>query len=258
MKTHQPRKRFGQHFLRSPVVLQQIIQATNPRNTEHFVEIGCGEGVLTELLLPHCARLDGIEIDNDLIYPLTARFAKSTSFFLHHQDVLQMDFHHLSSTPNSLRIIGNLPYNIASPLLFKLFRELDIIRDIHVMLQKEVAERITAAVGSKNYNRLSVMTQYFCDNTLLFDVERTAFFPPPQVNSSVIRMQPRTITQTASNIETFSNLVKIAFAHRRKNLRNCLKEVISPQTLEQLGINPNQRPQELTVSDFVTISNALQ
>lgn len=257
MKPHQTRKRFGQHFLRSSEVLQQIVDAIQPKAPDHLVEIGAGEGVLTRLLLPHCQQLDSIEIDNDLVPRLKKEFQRNSHFFIHHQDVLTFELSSLNTPNKHLRIVGNLPYNISSPLLFRLFNEIHRIQDMHFLLQKEVVLRMTAAVGSKNYNRLSVMTQYFCENLLLFDVDRSAFSPPPKVDSSVVRMIPRTPSLIANNVSKLSDVVKTAFTHRRKTLKNCFKELIPEETLLKLDINPQSRPQELAVSDFVKISNQL-
>ncbi len=249
------KKRFGQHFLHSLPVLQQILSAIRPQTQDHLIEIGPGEGVLTALLIPLCQRLDAIEIDSDLVAHLTQRFNQHKNSVIHQHDILDFALSSLTQQNHSLRIVGNLPYNISSPLLFKLFSQLPLIKDMHFMLQKEVVLRMTATVGSHDYNRLSVMSQYFCDNTLLFDVDRHAFSPAPQVDSAVVRLLPKQPEVSADNLERFAHVVKTAFMQRRKNLKNCLSSCIGSETLEKLGIKPTCRPQELSVSEFVKISN---
>jgi len=252
-----PRKRFGQHFLRDPQVLSRIQQAISPLPNQHIVEIGPGEGVLTQLLFAHVKQLDIIEIDRDLIAVLQQKYADHSNLKIHNSDVLRFNFASLSSTPQSLRIVGNLPYNISSPLIFKLFSHLDLIEDMHFMLQKEFVLRMTAKVGDSNYNRLSVMTQYFCDNILLFEIKPSAFSPPPKVDSAFVRMLPKKPELSATDLSLFALVVKQAFMHRRKTLSNCLKKLIDSATLEKVGIDPKLRPQQLSVNDFVSISNYL-
>lgn len=255
MKRHYPRKRFGQHFLRDPQVLQAIVSAINPQQADHLLEIGPGEGVLTGLLLPHCQHLDVVEIDNDLVSQLQWRFKSNHQLAIHHQDILNFDLSALEK--NQLRVVGNLPYNISSPLLFKLFEQLDRIQDMHFMLQKEVVLRMTASVSSHHYGRLAVMTQYFCQAVYLFDVGPNAFSPPPKVDSAVVRLLPQTPPEAASDINTLSYIVKAAFMYRRKTLRNSLAQIIGETDLVGLNIDPNQRPQDLDIKQFVKISNFL-
>lgn len=254
---HLPRKRFGQHFLRDAKVLQRIAQAIAAQPGQHVVEIGPGEGVLTDYLVASSCQLTLIEIDRDLAQALQQRFAGNTNVSLINQDVLQVDFAQWSSAPHSLRVVGNLPYNISSPLLFKLFAYCDSIADMHFLLQKEVVERMTAPVGDANYNRLSVMTQYFCDNEALFDVPPSAFYPPPKVDSAVIRMVPRTPTVIAQDLPTLELVVRTAFNQRRKTIHNALKTLLDDAALHALKIDPMQRPQTLSVDAYVRISNYL-
>lgn len=250
------RKRFGQHFLQDPQTLQDIALAIAPNETDHMIEIGPGRGALTELLLPVVKQLDVIEIDRDLVTHLKQAYDNKKNLNIHEADVLSFDFNTLTKDRHSLRIVGNLPYNISTPILFKLFSSLEIIQDMHFMLQKEVVERLTAKVGSRDYGRLSVMSQYFCENIKLFSIEPSAFSPPPKVDSAFIRMIPRRSLQPLANdLKTFSNVVREAFNYRRKTLSNCLKKIISNDDLIRLGIDPKKRPQELTVEDFVKISN---
>ncbi len=253
------RKRFGQHFLHDTMVLQKIVEAIQPNQDDHLVEVGPGRGALTHYLLPLVKQLDAIEIDRDLCQFLQHHFSEQNKLVLFNEDVLKFNFNKLNPSPHSLRIVGNIPYNISTPLLFKLFTYIDSIKDLHFMLQKEVVQRLTAEVGSHHYGRLSIMAQYFCQNRLLFIVGPESFRPIPKVDSAVIRMIPhRQRTIEANNINTLSSVVREAFTHRRKTLSNCLKKVVSKEEIIKLNIDPKQRPQELTVEEFVRISNSIR
>lgn len=250
------RKRFSQHFLRDTTVLTALAQAIAPQPSDHIVEIGPGHGELTELLLPLVQRLDAIEIDRDLVVYLQKKFFGVDHLMIHSQDVLTVNFGALQQEGALLRIVGNLPYHISTPILFKLFSIPKSIQDIHIMLQKEVAERLTAAVNTAHYGRLSVMAQYYCQLVDLFTVDPGAFYPAPQVDSAVIRMTPRVSSVLrAHDADQLSALVKEAFTYRRKTLRNSLKKWVSATELETLSISPEQRAQQLTVEDFIKISN---
>ncbi|MCH9644207.1 MAG: 16S rRNA (adenine(1518)-N(6)/adenine(1519)-N(6))-dimethyltransferase RsmA [Gammaproteobacteria bacterium] len=253
---HRPRKRFGQHFLSDEFILQQMAKAIHPKPDQFLVEIGPGQGALTQHLVDQVAQLDAIEIDRDLVAWLTEHYKNKSQFHCHQHDVLKFDFHSLKQQ-QKLRVIGNLPYNISSPLLFKLFDSIDLIEDMFFLLQQEVVDRLVATVGSANYNRLSVMSQYFCKATQLFEVKPTAFTPPPKVNSAFIRLQPVTRDIIANDFKKFSDLVRQAFCYRRKMIGNCLKKMLSQEQLTSLGIDPSLRPQELTVEDYIHLSNAL-
>ncbi|WP_423063140.1 16S rRNA (adenine(1518)-N(6)/adenine(1519)-N(6))-dimethyltransferase RsmA [Candidiatus Paracoxiella cheracis] len=250
-----PRKRFGQHFLRDPNVLNKLLSAIAPRSTDHVVEIGPGQGVLTELLLPAVKRLDAIEIDRDLVTLLEERFSADNNLTIHQADVLKFDLNSIETDNERLRIVGNLPYNISTPLLFKLFSYGNLIQDMIFMLQKEVVDRLTATPGSHDYGRLSVMAQYFCEDSRLFTVGPEAFSPPPKVESAVVCLIPRQHTHSVNDLNLLTTIVREAFSYRRKTLRNCLKKYISAEDLQTLNIDPIKRPQELTVEDFVKISN---
>lgn len=258
MKNFHPRKRFGQHFLTDSNVLNTLLSSIAPQPTDHIVEVGPGQGVLTELLLPEVKKLDAIEIDRDLVKILKRQFRAHKNFTIHEADVLSFDFKSISNNEQRLRIVGNLPYNISTPLLFKLFTYRKIITDMFFMLQKEVVERLTATVGSHQYGRLSVMSQYFCKNTELFTVDAEAFSPPPKVESAVVCLIPHEQVHPANDLSLFTNIVREAFSYRRKTLRNCLKKYISSASLESINIDPTKRPQELTVEDFVKISNMIR
>jgi 16S rRNA (adenine1518-N6/adenine1519-N6)-dimethyltransferase len=257
MKSHQPRKRFGQHFLKDHSVLREILNCLALQKTDRVVEIGPGQGALTTYLLDDLDHLDAVELDRDLVTFLQHQFDPN-KLTIHANDALDFSYASLSKAPSDLRIVGNLPYNISTPLLFKLFSEIHCIRDMHFMLQKEVVLRLTATVGTTDYSRLSVMSQYFCDNDYLFTVPAEAFDPPPKVESAVVRLTPRIQTPLSEKqFDWFSRVVKEAFNYRRKKLGNCLQRFIKPQGLAALDINPNARPQEISVSEFIRISAAI-
>ena len=254
MTPHQPRKRFGQHFLTDHTVLKNIVNTLQLQNKDRVIEIGPGLGALTDYLLPALCHLDVVELDRDLITQLHQKY-DSKRVTIHAADALNFAYATLGT---DLRIVGNLPYNISTPLLFKLFSEAHAIRDMHFMLQKEVVLRLTAAVGSNDYGRLSVMSQYFCDNHYLFTVPANAFDPPPKVESAVVRLVPKKQLPLSSTAFTsFECVVKEAFSYRRKTIANSLKRLIDSHTLQSLNINPQNRPQNLSVEEFIRIGNAI-
>ena len=251
---HRPRKRFGQHFLQDNDIIDRIITTIAPQASQHFVEIGPGLGALTCKLLPLLQQLEVIEIDYDLANRL--RKLNESKLKIYTEDVLHFDFRQLNQAP--LRIVGNLPYNISTPLIFHLLNYTEIIGDMHFMLQKEVVERITATPNSKAYGRLTVMLQYYCTATYLFDVPATAFTPPPKVQSAILQLTPRAHhSMTAIDQTVFATVVKTAFAHPRKMLSNNLENLISKAQLNQLSIVAGQRPQQLSIKQYVTIANYL-
>jgi len=253
---HRPRKRFGQNFLHEQSIIDNIITAIAVKRQQNFVEIGPGLGALTNKLLAQVERLDVIEIDRDLIKHLQQFNQANIQLTIHHSDVLDFDFKQLLHLP--LRIVGNLPYNISTPLIFHLLNYIEIIDDMHFMLQKEVVERIAATPNTKNYGRLSVMLQYYCVATKLFDVPATAFKPQPKVESAMLRLTPHTKPPLkALNEALFSQIVKTAFMHPRKMLGNNLKGLISATELQNLSVNAKQRPQQLSVRHYVEIANYL-
>lgn len=252
-----PRKRFGQHFLTDQGVLTQIVSVIGLSKNDHVIEIGGGRGALTRHLLPQVKHLDLIEIDRDLVAELQAEFADQPNLTIYSADVLHLDWESLL-TPPKKRIVGNLPYNITTPLLFKLLAYPTKMSDMHFLLQKEVVERLTAAPGSTHYSRLTVMAQYHAELTALFEVGPEAFSPPPRVDSAFIRIVPYpTPPFAALDFTVFSQVVKEAFSYRRKTLANSLKKLVSAEQLEKLNINPHDRPQQITVENFVKISNIL-
>lgn len=246
------RKRFGQHFLTDESVLARIVAVLKPSAGDRILEIGPGHGALTELIYPEAGHMVAIEIDRDLIAMLKARFARLEVI---NADVLALDLGEVLGRQR-WRLVGNLPYNISSPLLLKLYGHLDAIQDMHFMFQRELSQRLAATPGTKDWGRLSVMTQYFCHVQPLFDVPPEAFDPPPQVQSQVIRLWPREQRQSV-DIERLSLVLRTAFSARRKRLSNALRS-LEPDwdRLEAFDILPSQRPDELSVDAYVQIALA--
>lgn len=254
---HQHKKEFGQNFLNNGRIIDQIVAAIRPKAGDHMVEIGPGEAALTAPLLEVVKKLDIIEIDNDLIAPLTRRFSEKPAFCLHHADALRFDYGSLL-TPDEpyMRVVGNLPYNISSPLMFHLLNFAPRILDMHFMLQKEVVDRICATPGGKTYGRLSVMLQYACQTEYLFSVGPENFTPPPKVESAIVRLIPHVQKPVVADCEThFSEVVKQAFSQKRKTLRNTLKGWLDAKQIQTCGIDPTARAETLSVSEFVTLAN---
>ena len=251
---HIPRKRFGQHFLTDQAVIGDIVAAIRPQSDDAMVEIGPGLGALTTPLAAVLRHLHVIEIDRDIIARLHRAYPPGR-LSVHAGDVLEFDF---SLLPRALRVVGNLPYNISTPLLFHLACYAERIRDMHFMLQKEVVGRMVASPGGGEYGRLSVMLQYRFDMHLLLEVAPDAFSPPPQVDSAVVRMLPRPQAQlTAANEAGLAQVVRRAFGQRRKTLRNALAGLLEAEDYAALGIASGVRAENLTVADFVAISNYL-
>jgi len=254
---HVARRRFGQNFLTASGVVERIIAAIQPCPGENIVEIGPGLGALTRPLLERLGHLHVIEIDRDLIARLR-EYHDPERLTIHEGDALEFDFGALCTLDSpSLRVVGNLPYNISTPLLFHLAGFAPRLRDGHFMLQKEVVMRMVAAPGTAEYGRLSVMLQYRFYMERLFDVPPGAFRPAPKVTSSIVRMTPLPAGAHHAHDETrFARIVAAAFAQRRKTLRNTLRDFLDETALEALGINPGLRGERLSVADFVTIANA--
>jgi len=257
-KPHKPRKRFGQNFLQDNQVIEHIIKALHPKFDDNIVEIGPGQGAITKELVKDVDKLHVIEIDKDLIAELPGRCQPNTNIIIHESDVLKFDFHQLATDEKKLRIVGNLPYNITTPLLFHLLKSPDIIQDMIFMLQKEVVNRLGATPGGRHYGRLTVMIQYHCVVEPLFDVPPQAFYPPPKVNSAMVRLTPHSaLPSTAKEYSLFETIVRDAFNQRRKTLRNALKKHMTEDDLKELGIDPQVRPEQLSISDFVKITNCI-
>lgn len=254
--THTPRKRFGQNFLINPQVISDILDSAMITAEDHWVEIGPGLGALTEPLLAYTVDLDIIELDRNLIGNLRQRFANHAHLSIHQADALSFDFAALARQPKKLRLIGNLPYNISTPLLFHLTSFADSIQDMIFMLQKEVVQRICALPGSKSYGRLSVMLQYYCAADCLFMVPPESFDPPPKVDSAILRLVPhRQPPVKVDDVATLGAVVTQAFSQRRKTLRNSLGSMVNEQQLAALAIDPQLRAEALSLEQFAGIAN---
>ena len=273
--SHQPRKRFGQNFLHDQVIIGRIIDSIHAGRDDLMVEIGPGMGAITEPLLKEVNRLTVVELDTDLADSLRIRIGANSNegLTIVKANAMEVDYHALfqqvigdnpnDTTDKKMRIVGNLPYNISTPLLFHLLSFADVIEDMHFMLQKEVVDRITAAVDSREYGRLSVMMQYYCETDYLLTVPNGAFNPPPKVTSAVFRLRPYQQTPIVADDEKlFALVVREAFNHRRKTLRAIFKKspILPAVTEHQLvawGLNPLARPETLSVQDFVTLANGI-
>ena len=254
--SHTPRKRFGQNFLRDQSVIANIAKAVSPVESDHLVEIGPGEGALTEALVVSGCQLDAIELDRDLRTRLLAGFSTYPHFTLHSADALAFDFDNLIKAKNPLRVVGNLPYNISTPLIFKLLDTASSIKDMHFMLQREVVERLAAAPGNKEWGRLGVMAQFQCEVEHLFDVAPEAFYPPPKVQSAVVRLAVCDVPFPMERAD-LARVVTQAFAQRRKTLRNNFKGTLNDADWEALEIDPAARAETLAIDDFIAITHRL-
>ncbi len=252
---HRARKRFGQNFLTSETVIGKILRALNPSPEDHIIEIGPGLGALTAPLIESGASICAIELDRDLAARLKQQFSDKVNLQLINQDVLKTDLESIFPAEVPLRIIGNLPYNISTPILFHLLSRTDRIKDMLFMLQREVVERMDARPGTSEYGRLSVMIQYRCHVESLIPVPPGSFDPPPKVHSAVVRLRPREPEVKAISEEMLDNIVRDAFSARRKTLRNSLKNHLDNDAIEKLGIDPGRRPETLPVVDFVKLAN---
>ena len=254
---HKARKRFGQNFLKDYSIIQQILAYAQIEKNQHWVEIGPGLGALTEPLLKTGVKLDVVELDRDLVALLKNKFHLQTNLTIHSGDALLFDFQSLVSNHKKLRIIGNLPYNISTPLLFHLLKSTGFIEDMHFMLQKEVVDRICAQPGSKKYGKLSVMMQYYCNSDFLFDVPAESFEPMPKVMSAIVRCTPHQQPPVElNNIKTLEKIVTAAFSQRRKTIRNSLRKQLSEEQILSLDINPNARAEEITLFEFAKLANS--
>ena len=254
--SHQPKKSLGQNFLHERAYIERIVQAVDPKPGDRLVEIGPGQGAITLPLLRRHPKLTVIEFDRDLIAPLTAAAAPLGELTIVHRDVLQVDFTTLAEG-GRIRLVGNLPYNISSPILFHALEHAAAISDMTFMLQKEVVDRMAAGPGSKVYGRLSVMLQAWCQVTSLFVVPPGAFRPPPKVDSAVVRLVPRDpATVGIGSRERFAEVVRAAFGQRRKTLRNALNGVCTPAQFEAAGVAPDARAEQLEVAAFIRLANA--
>ena len=253
-KAHRPRKRFGQNFLSDAGVVRRIGETICPGEQDHLVEIGPGQGALTTELAASDCRLDVVELDRDLVPALRRQFGPRLT--VHQADALTFDFSALRAD-RPLRLVGNLPYNISTPLIFHLLDQGECIADMHFMLQLEVANRMTAAPGGRDWGKLGVMTQYRCEVDTLFEVPPEAFSPAPKVRSAIVRLRPRAGGRDRERESRLRRLVSAAFAQRRKTLRNNLRDMIDMQKLEQLHISPGARAETLSLQQFLAMSDLL-
>jgi 16S rRNA (adenine1518-N6/adenine1519-N6)-dimethyltransferase len=252
---HRARKRFGQHFLHDPGVLRRIIDAIAPEPGERLVEIGPGRGALTLPLLACCGRLEAIEIDRDLVPLLRQKAAGAGELVVHEADALEFDFGALRGAGPRLRLCGNLPYNISTPLLFHLLESRAAIEDMHFMLQKEVVDRLVAPPGGKTYGRLTVMVAAACEARALFRVGRGAFQPPPAVDSAVVRLVPHAAAPfPLPDPQRFARLVAAAFSMRRKTLRNGLRGLVDEAQFAAADIDADRRPETLAPAEFARLA----
>ncbi|MDI9238937.1 16S rRNA (adenine(1518)-N(6)/adenine(1519)-N(6))-dimethyltransferase RsmA [Lysobacter sp. LF1] len=259
--TEPAKKHLGQHFLHERGIIDKIVQAVDPKPGDRLVEIGPGQGAITFPLLDRHGELTVIEFDRDLIFPLTEAARAHGTLEVIHRDVLTVDFSalaHNTGGDGQIRLVGNLPYNLSSPILFHALEHAAAIRDMHFMLQKEVVDRMAAGPGSKVYGRLGVMLQAYCHVTPLFDVPPGAFRPPPKVDSAVVRLVPRAPDTIGITDPTmYSAVVRDAFGQRRKTLRNALSNLCDADAIAAAGVRPEARAEQIEVADFVRLANSL-
>lgn len=248
---HKARKRFGQNFLHDAELIGRIVDAINPSSYDDLIEIGPGQGALTFPLLDVCQKMTVIELDRDLVsYLSSSAYAEQLTVLS--QDVLTVDFEQFNQ---DIRIVGNLPYNISTPIMMHLLKSEVQIKDMHFMLQKEVIDRLAAEPGSKQYGRLSITTQCCCDVYPLFDVPPSCFHPEPKVMSGIVRLIPKTLSkEDKALLAPLQTIAKSAFATRRKTLRNNLKGIFSDEDFATLSIDPSQRPEQLPIDDYVKMA----
>jgi 16S rRNA (adenine1518-N6/adenine1519-N6)-dimethyltransferase len=254
MNELRPRKRLGQHFLHDPAVIAKIVAEINPQRDDTIVEIGGGRGALTQPLLGRIEQLHVVETDPRMVAALEAFDPSGRRLIVHHADALEFAYDELAQGSKSLRVVGNLPYNISTPLLFRFVGYRDVIRDMHVMLQKEVVERMTAEPGSKRYGRLTVMLSLWTDIEACFDIGPGAFNPPPKVRSTLVRLVPRARPRFDVSDETrFARFVATLFSMRRKTLRRILRDKLSAAAIEAAGFDPTARPETLRPEEFARL-----
>ncbi len=251
---HRARKRFGQNFLQNQSIINRIVEAISPQATDKLIEIGPGLGALTLPLLARCDHMTAVELDRDLVARLQSTLSPEKLSIIS-QDVLTVDF---SDFGEGLRIVGNLPYNISTPIMMHLLQQGDQVKDMHFMLQKEVVDRLAAEPGNKQYGRLSVIAQFACQVTALFDVPPQSFEPAPKVMSAIVRLKPKSLSESDQALyPKLKVVVKQAFAMRRKTLRNNLKGLLSDDAFEALAIDPLLRPEAIGVEQYVQMTEYL-
>ncbi|MGB1198531.1 MAG: 16S rRNA (adenine(1518)-N(6)/adenine(1519)-N(6))-dimethyltransferase RsmA [Thalassotalea sp.] len=253
---HQAKKRFGQNFLHNDAIISKIVDAINPEPGENLIEIGPGLGALTEPVVDRAGELSVVELDRDLAHRLRHHPFLAPKLTIYEQDALKFDFAELATEDNPLRIFGNLPYNISTPLIFHLLTFKSQVKDMHFMLQKEVVERMASGPDCKSYGRLSVMTQYQCQVLPVMEIGPEAFNPPPKVDSAIVRLIPhKTIKNPVKKLADLNKVCLAAFNQRRKTIRNSFKKIISADQLVELSIDPSIRPENLTLDDFIKLAN---
>jgi len=254
---HQAKKRFGQNFLHNDAVISDIVDAINPEPGENLIEIGPGLGALTEPVIERAGKLSVVELDRDLAHRLRHHPFLAPLLTIFETDALKFDFAQLvTDKEKPLRIFGNLPYNISTPLIFHLLTFKDEVQDMHFMLQKEVVQRMAASPDCKAYGRLSIMTQYQCKVIPVMEIGPEAFKPAPKVDSAIVRLIPhKTIENPVKDIEALNIVCLAAFNQRRKTIRNGFKKLITVEQLTSLGIDENLRPENLTLDNFITLAN---
>lgn len=253
---HQAKKRFGQNFLHNDAIISRIVDAINPEPGENLVEIGPGLGALTEPVVDRAGHLSVVELDRDLAERLRHHPFLAPKLTIHEIDALKFDFSKLARDDNPLRIFGNLPYNISTPLIFHLLSFKDSVKDMHFMLQKEVVDRMAAAPNTKAYGRLSIMTQYQCQVMPVMEIGPEAFKPAPKVDSAIVRLIPhQVINNPVDSLEDLNHVCLTAFNQRRKTIRNSFKKLLDEQTLIDNNIDPTLRPENLTIDQYITLAN---
>ena len=255
---HRARKRFGQNFLHDQYTIDAIVSAIAPRQNDVLVEIGPGLGALTEPVCDQVDKMHVVELDRDLAARLREHPRLKDKLIVHEADAMKFNFDELAQPDRPLRIFGNLPYNISTPLIFHLLEKSQHITDMYFMLQKEVVERLAAGPNSKDYGRLTVMTQYYCQVSPVLEVGPHAFKPAPKVDSAVVRLAPwPKRPYEALDVADLQRVCQEGFGQRRKTIRNSFRNFITAEQLEELNIDPNLRPENLTLAQFVSIANWL-
>ena len=253
---HHAKKRFGQNFLHNESVISDIVDAINPNNGENLVEIGPGLGALTEPVIERAGKISVVELDRDLAHRLRHHPFIAKDLAIYETDALSFDFATLADNDNPLRIFGNLPYNISTPLIFHLLTFKDTVKDMHFMLQKEVVDRMAASPDSKAYGRLSIMTQYQCQVIPVMEIGPEAFKPAPKVDSAIVRLIPHAkIDNPVKDIAALNTVCLTAFNQRRKTIRNSFKKLINEIQLIELAIDPNLRPENLCLNEYIKLAN---
>ncbi len=254
---NKPKKNFGQNFLTDQIILGRIIDALSLNKHDEVLEIGCGKGALTERILAKEVNLRGVEIDRDLIEELNLIKLKNRNLDVLNEDILKINLKDISES--KLRIVGNLPYNISSKIMLWSIKNKDMIEDVHFMLQKEFAERLISSPNKKSYGRLSILAQLFFNVEELFDVPSESFFPEPKVDSLFLRLKPKENKDLEYlDIECLQNVTLKAFTKRRKKISSGLKELLTKEDLKKINIDPGLRPENLTITDYISITKYIQ